>query len=365
MMTISATASDRPVRQPPLDQHGGELVGQRGRAEGRRQEAGERHADLQRGEEAVGVGGERWPPAAPRRPRAASGLQLALAQRHQRHLGRGEHAADERRRRRRARSSPRSTPDRSPGASAARPALTPAQTGRRPRPEVRRGSAARNSSVVSHGWSGPTSSARSLVILPLSTVSTQTCSSVCANAVTLRRAVELAAVGQALRPREDRGDRVGRRRLALLVLAVVPGHRAVRRLGLDRAAVRRHQHRRHQPERAEALRDGVGLHVAVVVLAGPDVAALPLQRGGDHVVDEPVLVREPGRLEVGLELGCEHLGEDVLEPAVVRLEDRVLRRQVHRVAAGQAVPQRRAGEVADRVVEVVHAPSRRRRPGKS
>ena len=71
---------------------------------------------------------------------------------------------------------------------------------------------------------------------------------------------------------------------------IVPGDRAVRRLGLDGLAVRRHQHGGHQAERAEALRDRVGLHVAVVVLARPDVAALPLQRGRHHVVDQPVLV---------------------------------------------------------------------------
>src|SRR5690554_7946442 len=37
----------------------------------------------------------------------------------------------------------------------------------------------------------------------------------------LRGVVELAAVHEATGPREDRGDRVGGRRLALLVLAVV------------------------------------------------------------------------------------------------------------------------------------------------
>src|SRR3712207_7359770 len=40
--------------------------------------------------------------------------------------------------------------------------------------------------------------------------------------------VQLAAVGQAPGPGEDRRDRVGRRRVALLVLPVVPGHRPVR-----------------------------------------------------------------------------------------------------------------------------------------
>ena len=83
---------------------------------------------------------------------------------------------------------------------------------------------------------------------------------------------------EAAGPGVDRGDRVGRGLLALLVLAEVAGDGAVRRLGLDDLAVGRHQHRGHQAERAEALRHGVGLHVAVVVLAGPDIAARPLQR---------------------------------------------------------------------------------------
>src|SRR5215210_979489 len=44
--------------------------------------------------------------------------------------------------------------------------------------------------------------------------------------------VELGAVREAARPGEDRGDRVGRGLLALLVLAVVAGHGAVGGPGL-------------------------------------------------------------------------------------------------------------------------------------
>src|SRR5215831_4076710 len=46
----------------------------------------------------------------------------------------------------------------------------------------------------------------------------------------LSRAVQLAAVRQPARPGEDGRDRVGRGRLALLVLPVVPGHGAMRGL---------------------------------------------------------------------------------------------------------------------------------------
>src|SRR6266446_1764382 len=50
--------------------------------------------------------------------------------------------------------------------------------------------------------------------------------------------VELGAMRQSLRPCEDRGDGVGRGLLALLMLAVMTRHRAVRGLGLHGLAVR-------------------------------------------------------------------------------------------------------------------------------
>ena len=182
---------------------------------------------------------------------------------------------------------------------------------------------------------------------PASTVSTHTLSSAEANFASASLPSSLARCAKAARPGEDGGDRVGRRVLALLVLAVVARHRAVRGLGFDRLAVGRHQHARHQAERAEALRDGVGLHVAVVVLARPHVAARPLQGGGDHVVDQAVLVGELALLELVLELGVEHLLEQVLEAAVVGLEDGVLGRQVDRIVAVEPVVEGGARELAD------------------
>ena len=161
-------------------------------------------------------------------------------------------------------------------------------------------------------------------------------------------------MGEAAGPGEDRGDRVGRGLLALLVLAVVARHRAVGGFGFHGLAVGRHQHRGHQAERAVALRHRVGLHVAVVVLAGPDIAAGPFQRGGHHVVDQAVLVGELLGLELRLELAVEDLLEDVLEAAVIDLENRVLGREIDRIAAHQAVVERGAGEIDDGIVEIVH-----------
>ena len=63
---------------------------------------------------------------------------------------------------------------------------------------------------------------------------------------------------------------------------------------------------------------------------------------------------DAGLLEPVLELGLVDLLEQVLEAAVIGLEDRVLGRQIDRIAARQAIVQRGAGEIADRIVQVVH-----------
>src|SRR3546814_2812961 len=125
---------------------------------------------------------------------------------------------------------------------------------------------------------------------------------VCSSDLDFRRPVEVAVIFETARPGEDRGNRVGRGRLALLVHAVVAGDGAVRRLRLDRLAVRRHQNRRHEAKRAEALRHLVRLYVAGVILAGPDELAAPLEGGGPHVVDPAVLIFDLGLGELVLEL---------------------------------------------------------------
>ena len=154
-------------------------------------------------------------------------------------------------------------------------------------------------------------------------------------------------------PRVDRCDRVRGGGLALLVLAVVTSHGAVSCLCLHNLSVWRCQNGSHETERAEALSNSVGLYVAVVVLAGPDVAALPLHGRSDHVVDEAVLVGEACGVELLFELGLEDLFEDVLEATVVGLEDRVLRREVHGVVARKTVVKACASEVNDGGIEVV------------
>ncbi len=134
----------------------------------------------------------------------------------------------------------------------------------------------------------------------------------------------------------------------------MPGDGAVGGFGLDCLAVGRHQHRRHQAQRAVALCDGVRLHVAVVVLARPDVTAFPFQAGGDHVVDQPMLVGQPRRFELRLEFLFVDALELVFEHPVVGLEDGVLGGQIYRPFRVEAVGERRAREIPDGFLEVVH-----------
>ncbi|MEY3656080.1 MAG: hypothetical protein RL114_438 [Actinomycetota bacterium] len=67
-----------------------------------------------------------------------------------------------------------------------------------------------------------------------------------------------------------------------------------------------------------------------------------------------MLVCEAGLVEVSLELIVEDFFKQVLELAVVCLEDGVLRAHVHGVVAGESVTERSTCEVADAVIEVVH-----------
>ena len=166
--------------------------------------------------------------------------------------------------------------------------------------------------------------------------------------------VQAATEDQAARPGVDGGHRVGACLVALLVFAVVARHRAVRRLALDQVTLGRDELRGHHAQRAEALRDNVRLHVAVVVLARPHEAALALDRLRDHVVDQAVLVPDVEPLKLFLVRGVVQLLEDVLKLAVVRLENRVLRREVQRHLLVDRDVEARVRKAGNRVDRVVH-----------
>src|SRR5258706_340930 len=136
--------------------------------------------------------------------------------------------------------------------------------------------------------------------------------------------------------------------------AVVPGHGTVCRLSLDRLPVGGHQHRGHEPEGPVALGDRVGLHVAVVVLPLPQLAAVPLEARRYHVVDQAVLVGKFRCVELALELFLENLLEQILETAIVDFENSVFGGEIYRILALQTVVEARAREAADRLVQIEH-----------
>lgn len=114
-------------------------------------------------------------------------------------------------------------------------------------------------------------------------------------------------------------------------------------LSLD-TAVRRNENASHQSEGAVALRHDVTLHIAIVVLAGPDESTVALDAVSDHVIDQSVLVPQLPSFELLLVSLLIDLLEDVLEAAVVALEDRVLSAQVQRIVAVESVLEAGMGE---------------------
>ena len=85
------------------------------------------------------------------------------------------------------------------------------------------------------------------------------------------------------------------------------------------------------------MRNDVGLHVAVIVLAGPHISTFPTKHACNHVVDEPMLVGEASLVELLFKFLVEHFLEQILEPAVVCLQDGVFGAEEQRIVALQRV----------------------------
>src|SRR3546814_2433239 len=104
---------------------------------------------------------------------------------------------------------------------------------------------------------------------------------------------------------------------------------------------------------AEALRNRSRLYVAVVIFACPDELAAPLERGSDHVIDQAMLIFRTSCIEFRLEFALENLLEQVLEPAIIGFQNRSLGGRIQRPFAIQRVIHRCAGEIANRLVQIV------------
>ena len=98
----------------------------------------------------------------------------------------------------------------------------------------------------------------------------------------------------------------------------------MRGLGFHGLPIGRHQNGGHQTQRAEALRHGVGLHVAIIVLAGPDKATISLDHLSNNIVDQSVLVVQALRLHLVKVLLAVNAFKSVNKEAVILLENCVL-----------------------------------------
>ena len=138
-----------------------------------------------------------------------------------------------------------------------------------------------------------------------------------------RKLIQLAALFQRACPREDRRHRVGRGLFALEVAVIMLRDRAVRGLKFCRA-VWRDEHGGHHGERAERRGHHIAHHVAVIILAGPDEAALAADDAGDRVVDQRVEIPQAKRLELRPIALLVFFFKNALERAVIDLGNGIL-----------------------------------------
>ena len=130
------------------------------------------------------------------------------------------------------------------------------------------------------------------------------------------------------------------------------GHGAVRRLVFV-IALGGDEHAGHHRQRTEGRGDHVAHHVAVVVLARPDEAALGADDARNRIVDERVEVFDARRLELFFIFGGEKIGKDVLEVVVVDLGDGVLGGEPQILTGVQRVFKAAARKGLDGFVQIV------------
>jgi hypothetical protein len=125
------------------------------------------------------------------------------------------------------------------------------------------------------------------------------------------------------RPREDGSDRICGSLLPELVLSIMSGDCSVSCLSFH-DIIRRHQNAGHETQTSVSLSDCVRLNISVIVLAGPDVASFALDHLSNHIVYQSMLIPKFLALEVGSIGFLVNFFEDILETAVVLLQDSVL-----------------------------------------
>ena len=131
-------------------------------------------------------------------------------------------------------------------------------------------------------------------------------------------------------------------------------NRTMRGLGFNSFAIWCHKHRSHQPKRAKALCDCIGLHITIIILTCPDKSAFPLHCTGYHIVNQTMLISNACLLKLVFKLSLKYFLKQVLEAAIICFHDGVLSRQIDRPAKVKTIIHTGTRKTADRVIQIIH-----------
>ena len=129
-------------------------------------------------------------------------------------------------------------------------------------------------------------------------------------------------------------------------------HRAVGRLVLE-AAVRRHQHTGHHGQGAKGGGHHIAHHIAVIVLARPDIAALRLHHTRHRVIDQCVEICDAGIFELLRILAVKNLLENILEGVVVFFGDGILGGKPQILLCVKCIVKAASRKALDGIAEIV------------
>jgi len=139
----------------------------------------------------------------------------------------------------------------------------------------------------------------------------------------------------------------------LLMHSVMSSNSAVGSFSFN-GTIRGSKNTGHEAQRSVALSDDIRLDITIVVLASPDEATIRLEHVGDHIVDKSMFVPDTESLEFSLVLLVD-FSENILESAVVFLEDSILSRQVQGVLSFKSELEAGMSEKTHRLISIVHS----------
>ena len=120
-------------------------------------------------------------------------------------------------------------------------------------------------------------------------------------------------------------------------------------------SMRGYKYGSHHGKRAERSGDHDAHHIAVIIFAGPDKAALRADHARNRIVDQGIEISDAGFLELGLIFGIKDLLEDVFKGVVILFGDGVLCREPEILLGGKREVKAGACKALDGIVLVVGA----------